>query len=610
MPAVLSDHRICESDVPLKWKSIIDLLVQFEQVENDLRGVMCDSINAEPIEEVAAMKQQLIELHDDLVRESEKLLEPASLNDFDPQHDQQIFARSVLLLTQINQCVAADESIDNAGSKLLRHYKPDYYDSPSNKARLRSSLLEFDHINEEWLANVQQDIERDLVDAQRKKTLVSAICDEFGIEADREDLDHSVFRFFSACYHNTGLLEGEVKIIVTGAMIFFCIPYKDGRLLTGRFPDSSPQQRKQVGEFLKKVESFSHGQFAHFPVFGFLKGDQITPETLCALAERTGLRKENVCHELTRLISIIPLQDVDKFVAHDVWGHGWQASMLKFDGLYEQLARYADPLDIDESAKTNRPTFGGDSTYERLSFGECFQGRGDNLCLDESKLKRFIELEVSERLPVSMTPVVAEIIADVAEFKIFATGDRSVEALPSTSALKHYPAMLDLMVRDVRVYFWQATKVFRLWATKKSRQEKTITQLVANGASPEAARRETQRAVQVWNELHKVRFAREFHAKEILDEQTGNRTLEVNVFTRLALNFVGLHREMLQAYERVGNLDSGDLPVKGFRDLLLISVAVFFEEDPPRNLWRMDEYLSLRIAPMCELLIEKMKSES
>jgi hypothetical protein len=41
--------------------------------------------------------------------------------------------------------------------------------------------------------------------------------------------------------------------------------------------------------------------------------------------------------------------------------------------------------------------------------------------------------------------------------------------------------------------------------------------------------------------------------------------------------------------------------------LLLISAAVFFEASPSRNLWRIDEYLSLRVEPMCEKLVAAMQ---
>ena len=52
-------------------------------------------------------------------------------------------------------------------------------------------------------------------------------------------------------------------------------------------------------------------------------------------------------------------------------------------------------------------------------------------------------------------------------------------------------------------------------------------------------------------------------------------------------------------------MDLGSLPLKGLRDLMLISVAVFFEQAPSRNLWRVDEFLSLKMEPLCKALVEE-----
>ena len=39
-----------------------------------------------------------------------------------------------------------------------------------------------------------------------------------------------------------------------------------------------------------------------------------------------------------------------------------------------------------------------------------------------------------------------------------------------------------------------------------------------------------------------------------------------------------------------------------FRDLLILGASVFFEADQPRNLWRVDEFLTLRFLPLCHRL--------
>jgi hypothetical protein len=158
-----------------------------------------------------------------------------------------------------------------------------------------------------------------------------------------------------------------------------------------------------------------------------------------------------------------------------------------------------------------------------------------------------------------------------------------------------------LIVQDVPFYFRQATKVFRLWCQQRQRQANTCDELVARGALPLAAESAVARATDVWRALERDHYAPRIHW------QTRDDKLCVNVLSRLMLNFLGIHRETLRAYQRMGALAPGKLPLKGFRDLLLISAAVFFEASPSRNLWRIDEYLSLRVEPMCEKLVAAMQ---
>ena len=227
---------------------------------------------------------------------------------------------------------------------------------------------------------------------------------------------------------------------------------------------------------------------------------------------------------------------------------------------------------------------------------DCFRGHGDQLQLDPQQFRDFVEGKIVERLPVAMTPVLAEVIADIAEFKYTELRPDKAESLLSSSLLKTFPSKLDLILQDVPYYFKQATKLFRLWANRPKRQQRTIEELVSTGATLEAAKREVNRAVAIWRELEATTFA------AVIRGEVVGQELEVNVITRLALNFLGIHRAKLHAYQWVGNKGVRSLPLKSFRDLLLVSAAVYFETDPAQNLWKVDEFVAFRIEPLCERL--------
>jgi hypothetical protein len=262
--------------------------------------------------------------------------------------------------------------------------------------------------------------------------------------------------------------------------------------------------------------------------------------------------------------------------------------MLHYDGLYEQLARYADPLSLEEQTRG--------LAGEKICLGDCFSGRGDQLRLDEGHYRDFIRLEILERLPVAMTPVLAEVIADVAEFKFAELQPNRANDLLSSSYLDTFPSKLDLILQDVPYYFQQATKVFRLFASLPSRQQRVQRELIDLGASPEAAHTACDRMVAIWQELAEHTYSPR------LQWRTERDQLAVNMVSRLGLNFLGIHRAKIETCQRIRDLGVGELPLKSFRDLLLISSAVFFEADPPRNLWRVDEFVSLRVEAFCERL--------
>jgi hypothetical protein len=92
------------------------------------------------------------------------------------------------------------------------------------------------------------------------------------------------------------------------------------------------------------------------------------------------------------------------------------------------------------------------------------------------------------------------------------------------------------------------------------------------------------------------------YAPRLCWKHAPDNRLRVNVMSRVALNFLGVHRAIVDVYCRLDELRPTGLPLHSFRDLMLIGASVFFEADRAKNLWRVDEYLSLRFVPLCRLL--------
>jgi hypothetical protein len=268
--------------------------------------------------------------------------------------------------------------------------------------------------------------------------------------------------------------------------------------------------------------------------------------------------------------------------------------MLHFDDLYKQLATFSDPPLL----QTRVQYADGSSLY----FANCFPIEDRVARCLPSKFETFAKRLVEQRLSVALAPVFAELLADIAEYNFLEVEPQRTAELPNSSLLQSFPSKLDLMLEDVFFYFGQATKTFRLWSRQAERRGQTIAALRQLGATRVSAEAAVAEARDVWNTMESDLFA------STIKWRVDHQELHVNVVTRVALNFLGVHRAILETYRRVSDQNVGDLPLRSFRDLLLLATGVFFEADPPRNLWRVDEFVSLRIVPWCEALASATKA--
>lgn len=578
MPAVLTDTFLCDPFVPAAWAGVLADLQAFTALRGRLR-------QAKGVAETPADLAQIVELHARLVEGSAALLEPQSLADLGAGELAHLFARALLFAVRMKLAIVADGNVlDTAGSRTLGLYEADFYGTRAKVDDLRDRLLRNLAIPASALAGIEAEVERDLDDARRKQAIVRALRDEFGLWPGNPELRQSVHRCFLALHPDAPLPPEEVEVVITATTIFFCLPFEGQELTTPRFRALPPAEQRPVQEFLGRIQRFAQQRFGNFPAFGFLNAALLSPALVDRVAGRAALSQNLVADEIGRLVTILPLHHIDKYLVHDVWGHGWQASLLRFEQMYQAMAGYDDPLRLDEHC----PSAGG---VQRLT--DCFQGAGENLRLDESRFVQFLHGELAERLSVALSAVLAEMMADVAEFKLLAENAGRADLLPSSSLLPIFPAKLDLTLDDIPFYFGQATKTFRQWARSPERKQSMAADLVRRGAAPAAAEAAVARAAAIWQAL-----AESHYAPRLACEPAAGGCLRVNAFTRIALNFLGIHRAILRTYERLEDLQPV-MPLKSYKDLLVIGASVFFEADRPRNLWRVDEFLTLHFLPLC-----------
>jgi len=295
---------------------------------------------------------------------------------------------------------------------------------------------------------------------------------------------------------------------------------------------------------------------------------------------------------LTRMVGILPLAELDKYLIHDTWGHQWQESLLDFERLYTELTSFKLPLSLTETASV---------LGEQTLFADAFvRTETGSIELDSVKLKAFMDAELYERAVVTFTPILAEMLADVVEYKFLELHPDQAQLLPSSSLLKRFPSKLDLTLADLRTCFVHASGVFQDWIVSESIQQQLHKEIcerlkVSNEVSQqEEISRVLRRAVEFCKEHLHV-----FYQPAWSWERTAGGCLKLNAFSFAALNFLRIHTALVQVYKDLSQIDTP----YGFRDTLVLAMGAFFEKEPQRNIWCLDSFLTDAFLPRWKKLV-------
>lgn len=579
----LSSNNLQTNTIPYAWKAILDKTDEFYRlVFNDSGSSSNDMTDRQ--------KRELVQLHDLMLEESASLLEQQSLDDFSDDQLRFLTLRSLTYLAKLEESVGMSfNTIDTYGTETLFKYNPDLPSCRTSKIELEKIIQEKFQPTASELASLRDQVSRFEFEVHNQTKVILGVCEEFELDQGAEGMDDRVYNLFSSLYPDSGFRSGDVDVIVTGTNIFFCLKFDEisKKIETDWFDGSGKEDVKKAEKFIAKLTKFKQEQFAHFPVFGFFNGRSIEEGLLNRLSQRSNLSMATIAEVLTTAVTILPHKDVEKYIVHDVWGHGWQSGLLCFGDMYKEISLYNKPLLLREEAKCPR--------QGKLKFGDAFKIKNSRVEFDAAKFRAFVDAEISERIPAAMTPVLAELMADVVEYRVIEEQPILSKVMPNSSLFKSMPAKLDLTLKDLRFYFLQATKVFRLWASADN-SGKTIAELVSLGGSKESAEEAVVQAMDEWRRLENQFYSAEIKYKE------DDSQIYTNAFTRLVLNFVGLHRQLVLCYRQISDLKPQFLNLNSFKDLLILATSVFFEMDRRRNIWRLDEFLGLKFVPMCRMI--------
>ena len=577
-------------NIPSYWEPVLERLKQLED--------LTQQINKTKKEQQSTSNETLQTFytqHDELLADTRSRLQHVP-SDCDETTLDAAFVEAVWLALEHYPSLVHHpeiENLDTAGSKIFTLFKPDAPASLNMREKLKSALQNAFNLDQETVDSLNRDLSIRTRPLHHRHQIMKSLETRFNLVSDNPKLDADILQLFRYVYPGAPLEVGEVRLVKTSSALYFCLPTepteKAQEAEQNAENNTSEHSKSDYEKFLRKIWEVE--PFAHFPVFGTFNAEELDLTLRQEIIADTELPLELITSTLTRMIGVLPLAELDKYLIHDTWGHQWQESLLDFEVPYTALTLFQRPLSLTETASV----FGKQTSFAD-TFVKTETGRVE---LDPVKLQQFIDAELYEREIIAFTPILAELLADVVEYKFLELYPEQEHLLPSSSLLKAFPSKLDLTLVDLRTCFVHASEVFQNWITSTSTQQDLHAEIcekldIPNDASKhEEVSQILSRAVELCKaQLHA------FYQPEWSWEQTEDGCLKPNAFSLAALNFLRIHTALIHTYEDLSKIETP----YSFKDILVLSMGTFFERNPQQNIWQLDSFLTEAFLPRWEKL--------
>ncbi len=361
----------------------------------------------------------------------------------------------------------------------------------------------------------------------------------------------------------------------TKTQLYFCLDYQGTQLRSeALWASLSPLERSQIEQFLTFIQRLRFDQFAQFPVFGPCFPEHIDDGWCQDLAQMTGMSTSQIRQSLRRSVNIIATSKAEAFLMHDIWGHSWQWILTQFQSDYAILTTCDEPLRGAETAYTPQGP---------LTCWDLFETQSDQVSLHVERAKAFFHGEVQQRLGLMFTHVLAELIADVAEFKFVSDHPDLSTQLPSSSIFKDLPTKLDLSLADVDYLFLRILQPLLDVHSSVLSESQLETDLIQHWRS-QITQTETFRVSlkQAIVQMHQVFL--ETYQQAYLSSMQADSSLFAHIVCNL-LYLQNVVNYLCSEYK----CPNSQLP---FRDLLLVFIGSYCAQDSYAEFWDIDDILA------------------
>lgn len=468
-------------------------------------------------------------------------------------------------------------------SPTLERYHPDPLPTILRGPTIGSQLCELFQLSDDFASHLQanqQQVTQRLT--QQKRIMAAAIASIQGLAPTPE----AILRLFQALFGDLPIPAKLIDCIYTPLQLYFCLPYEDGRLYSSNPDIALPEQLSEpLQSFLQELDEFHYQKFDRFPTFGPCHPANIDSDWCQALAQTTGDSPADITHVLSRSVGIIPTHKMEAFLIHDVWGHHWQYLCTQFASDYAILKDCGHPLHTGETAYTSDGP---------LNCRMLFEVHGDQVQLDLQKSRLFFHGEVQQRLGLLFTHLIAEMIADAAEFKFIWDNPNHADQLLSSSVFKEHPTKLDLTLADVDFLFLRVLRPLleiQLSAFEETPLETALLQEWDQARIPVDSLTLKTSLKAAIAALYQI-FFQEYNTT-YLPTLTG----ETSLFSDIVSNLLYLQNVLNELYTEPINKNA--VP---FQDLLLLFVGCYCSSDSYVEFWSLDDALAAYYWPCWHLL--------
>ncbi len=409
-------------------------------------------------------------------------------------------------------------------------------------------------------------------------------------------------RFFGFLFPGHPLRVGEVEVVATESCVYFCILSNEAFARTESFLTRDDAARGQVLDYLKRLRQFNFYNFSHFPAFTSFEAREMDPADLERLGAAMGLARAELVALLNTVVFVEERDSLEKYLVHDSWGHYWQADLTQLGTLYDRMASLQLPLSPSDTTRVDD---------KLLSFLDLVYLRRDgSLVFDHALARRYAAAWTSERLQPLLAPVIAELAADMIEYRAREECRAAGLELPSSSLFAHHPAKVDFMWADLSFFVRSLKRIntlyqkddelkagfverARLLFRLKYRRNYPAVQ------SPEALEGELRGVLdQLLAIFNEVQAANLGTGLEVATDAAGRPC--INAFFRVFLNLLRIGLTLNGIIHT--QLENERPPLKPHFLTLIMFIVKYFERDPLQGFWTLDETLAAYAVPLLEAL--------